>query len=294
MRCPVRPELHFSASNHEFFLLFQLIWWIYKYSSYYGKTFDLLFALLFIVSARDWVPSCLFWRTLSLRSRILLKIQNQAAGYYRHIFRPDTKSLINNWKQLKRRLQFKIKFSKVFYKHQIPPLISIFFAKDFVQNIFVSGPKNFVGERFGVSENIGYGKVLCIRKGCHLFRLKLFCLTLPKKSVGERFLCFEKFLASKIFMHRRGASRFCLTVSKKFVGETFDVVEIFQFGKKIWMRGGLSRFSVGVYLPHIAEKHCGGTLRCCRNVLVSKIFLEYRGIRILSNFFVWQCRKISW
>ena len=47
-------------------------------------------------------------------------------------------------------------------------------------------PKKFV-EHFGVSENFGYGKVLCIRELCHDFVSKFFCLTVPKNFVGETF-----------------------------------------------------------------------------------------------------------
>ena len=73
--------------------------------------------------------------------------------------------------------------------------------------------------------------------------------------------CFRKNLLSKIFMHRRGASRFCRnflshrTETKSFVKEPFCFPEIFWYRKK---------------------------------------FMDKRDITIFSrNFYVSQCRKLS-
>ena len=51
---------------------------------------------------------------------------------------------------------------------------------DFPSKLFVSVPKNLVGEPFGVSENFWYRKILCFRGLCHDFPWKIFCLTVPK------------------------------------------------------------------------------------------------------------------
>ena len=73
-----------------------------------------------------------------------------------------------------------------------------------VSKIFcLTGPKNFVRGPFCISENFGYRKILCIRRGYHYSPLKIFCLTIPKKFVGEPF-CFKKNLVSKILMPKRG------------------------------------------------------------------------------------------
>ena len=72
-------------------------------------------------------------------------------------------------------------------------MISIFYEKEgvsrlFVQTFCLTVPKNFVGERFSVSENLEYRKILRIRwGGCHVSPPKTLCLTVPKKIVGESF-----------------------------------------------------------------------------------------------------------
>ena len=54
-------------------------------------------------------------------------------------------------------------------------------------------PKKFVGEHFGASKNFGYRKILCIRRGYHYFPWKLLCLTVPKNFVREPFYVSEIF-----------------------------------------------------------------------------------------------------
>ena len=107
--------------------------------------------------------------------------------------------------------------------------------------------KNFVGEPFGVSENFGYRKFLCIRRRYHYFPLKIFCLTAPKNIVGEYFNVLRKFGLSKNFMDKRGG------------------------------REGVSRFSIENFLSHGAEKYRGGTLQYFRKIGISKNFMDKRG-----------------
>ena len=67
-------------------------------------------------------------------------------------------------------------------------------------------PKNFVGEDFGVSENLGYRKFLCIRErgGVSRFSVENFCHTVPKNFVGEQFGVSEIFVYRKFLCIRRG------------------------------------------------------------------------------------------
>ena len=69
----------------------------------------------------------------------------------------------------------------------------------FRQNCFVSLPKNFVGEPFGVSENFWYRKSFWIRGGEYQdFPSKIFCLTVPKNFVVETFCAvFQKISGSE-------------------------------------------------------------------------------------------------
>ena len=70
---------------------------------------------------------------------------------------------------------------------------------DFLSKFFcLKVPKNFVEKPFGVSENFGYGKILCIRRGYHDFLSKFFCLKVPKNFVGEPFSASENFGYRKI------------------------------------------------------------------------------------------------
>ena len=70
--------------------------------------------------------------------------------------------------------------------------------------------EKFRGEPFNVSENFGYRKILCIRKGYHYSPLKIFCLTVPKNFVGKPFNVSENFGYRKILCVRRGFHYFLL------------------------------------------------------------------------------------
>ena len=107
-------------------------------------------------------------------------------------------------------------------------------------------PKNFVGEHFGVSENFGYRKILCIREGGVITFLsrKLFVTQYQKFRWGT-FRCIGKFRVSKKFLHQRGrgyhisqSKTFCHTVPRNFVGEHFGVSESFGYRKILCIREG--------------------------------------------------------
>ena len=112
---------------------------------------------------------------------------------------------------------------------------------DFSFNFFcLTVPKNFVGEHFGVSENFGYRKNLCIREGVGITFLRRKLLSQCTEIFHWRTLwCFKKILLSKIFMHRKGASRFCRnllsdrTETKSFVMEPLCFPENFWYQKKL-------------------------------------------------------------
>ena len=118
----------------------------------------------------------------------------------------------------------------------------------FVQNFWSHSTENFIGEHFGVSENFGYRKILCIREGrgggsITFLRRKLFVtqyrkILLGNTSVFQKISGIEKFYASE---RGRGVSRspsktFCHTVPKNFVGEHFGVSENFVYRKILCIR----------------------------------------------------------
>ena len=84
---------------------------------------------------------------------------------------------------------------------------------------------------------LGYPKFLCLRRVCHDFPMRLFCLTVAKNCRGT-VLCFRRFLESKSFIDKKGGSRlgchinpskvFCLTVPIIFVGEPFSISVIWN------------------------------------------------------------------
>ena len=102
----------------------------------------------------------------------------------------------------------------------------------FCRNFFVSVPKIFAGEPF--------------------------CAVFQKNSVSEKVYGWEgeyQDFPSKIF---------CLTVPKTSVGESFSVALI-SGTEKVWRRGGVWRFYVEKFLSHIAKKFRRGILYCCIN-----------------------------
>ena len=75
-------------------------------------------------------------------------------------------------------------------------------------------PKNFVGEHFGVSENFGYRKILCITEGrVSRSPSKTFCHTVPKNFFGEHFGVSEN------FMHKKGIS---LKISENYYCQMYS------------------------------------------------------------------------
>ena len=70
-------------------------------------------------------------------------------------------------------------------------------------------------------------------------------------------------------MSRFCVENFCLTVPKKFVGESFCAVFQKIYGSEKGKnfvdkrRGEVSKFSVEKFLSHSAEKFHRGTLLCC-------------------------------
>ena len=117
-----------------------------------------------------------------------------------------------------------------------------------------------------------------------------FCAVFQKNSGSEKLMDkkrgeFQDF-QSKIF---------CLTVPKISVGESFTVALISGI-EKVWIRegGGVSRFSVENFLSHSAENFRRGILYCCNNFGYRKV-LDKRGGGVsrfsVEKFFVSQCQK---
>ena len=109
--------------------------------------------------------------------------------------------------------------------------------------------KFLVGKKFTDKKRVGGGRY-------HDFPSKSFCLTVPKYFIGDHFGVSEKLFLSKIFKHRRVASRFCRnflshrTETESFVKEPFCFPEKFWYRKKIIDKSGhITIFSQNFYVP---------------------------------------------
>ena len=115
---------------------------------------------------------------------------------------------------------------------------------DFSFKIFyLTVPKNFVGEHFGVSEHFGYRKILCIRegrRGVSRFSVENFLSHSTEKYRWGTLRCFRKLRVSQNFMHKKG----------------------------------ISLNSVEIFLSHSADKIRRRTLLCFERILVSKFFRQ--------------------
>ena len=118
---------------------------------------------------------------------------------------------------------------------------------DFSFKIFcLTVPKNFVGEHFGVSENFGYRKILCIREGgVSRFSVENFLSHSTEKFRWGTLRFIRKFRVSKNFnaserggYHVCPSKTFCHTVPKNFFGEHFGVSENFAYRKILCIRRG--------------------------------------------------------
>ena len=127
-----------------------------------------------------------------------------------------------------------------------------------VENFLSHSAENFRGESFTVALISGTEKV-CKREGGYQdFPSKMYCLTVPKISVGNPLL-LHQFRVPKKFGEEGGyqdftSKMFCLTVPKISVGNPL-LLQYFGVSKKFGQEGGggVSRFSVENLLSHCAE-----------------------------------------
>ncbi len=135
---------------------------------------------------------------------------------------------------------------------------------------------------------INFGNRKSLEKGggeYQKFPSKIFCLTVPKISVGESFTVALIFGSENVWRKGREYQKFpskilCLTVPTKIsVGESF-IVALLSGIEKVWRRGGeVSRFSVNNFLSHSADENFRTRiLYCCINFGYRRS-LEERGGR---------------
>ena len=144
-----------------------------------------------------------------------------------------------------------------FLQTSIPPLTSIFYAKEGVSRFSVKNfrshsTEKFVREPLCISKKFFYRKFSCIGgRGHHGFAESFFVSQCRKISWGS-LRCFRKFRASKNFLHKKG----------------------------------VSRISVENFRSHSTKKYLWETLRCFRKFLLSKISMHRGGgITVSSKIF---------
>ena len=123
-----------------------------------------------------------------------------------------------------------------------------------LKNVCLPLPKNFAEEPFSVSENFWYRKKLGIRQGrASRFSVKIVLSHTAEKLrrgtlYGVTNFGYQKTLYLRRLCHDFLSKNFCLTVPKHFVEELFCAV--FQ---KIYGRGEVSSFSSEKFLSHCAK-----------------------------------------
>ena len=90
-------------------------------------------------------------------------------------------------------------------------------ASRFCQSLLSHSAKNFRGETFNVSEDLGHRLFLCINGQLHDFLSKNFCLSAVKYQMGAVFW-FKKIQLSKFFMHSLAVAGRVI----KFLSTLFD------------------------------------------------------------------------
>ena len=172
--------------------------------------------------------------------------------------------------------------------------------QDFPSKIFSLRAENFRRGIFNVAIISGIEKVW-IREGGVTDLPSEFLSHCTEIIHWRTFWCFRKILLSKIFMHRRGASRFSRnffshrTETKSFVKEPFCFRENFWYRKKFMdKRGHITIFNRNFYVSvpktFVRKSYC-----FWENFWFQKNMDEKGGITFFRRkFLVSQCQKISW
>ena len=114
------------------------------------------------------------------------------------------------------------------------------------------------------------------------FPSKVFCLTVPKISVGESFTVAIISGIEKLWIRGRGEyhdfpSKFLSHRTKIFHWGTLRCFRKFGVTQNFMHKKGISLNPVGKFLSHSADKIRRRTLLCFERILVSKLFKQRRG-----------------
>ena len=194
-----------------------------------------------------------------------------------------------------------------FLQTSIPPLISIFYAKEglsrlFVQNFLSHGTEKFHWGTLPCIRKFGYRKILCIREGDITFLRRKLLSHITEKFRWGTLRCFRHFRVSQNFMHKKGLS---LNSVEQFFSHSADKIRrrtLLCFARilvsKIFKqrRGEASRFCRKFFYLTGPKKFRQGTILCFRKFLVGKknLWIRRGGITIFRRkFFVSLYQNIS-
>ena len=189
---------------------------------------------------------------------------------------------------------------KEFLQTSIPPLISVLYAKEYhdfpLKNLCLTVPKNSAEEPFCVSENFWYRKMLGIREGAGITIFLQNCF-IPSVLCFRKLPLAKKFMDKREGeVSRFPLKIFCLTVPKKFVGEPFRV-SLIRVSKNFMLKRLMSRFFVNFFVSQYRKTLQGvPSVPCFGKFPVANKCMDKKGgsIKIFRRkIFVSQCRKIS-
>ena len=127
-----------------------------------------------------------------------------------------------------------------------------------LSTVFVSQCQNNCGEPSNDSKKLGHPKILCTKDEFNDIPWINFSLRVPKNFMGERFCVWENF----------------------------------QYGKKLWRRRGVTFFRRELFVQN-RRRTSWANPPVFQNCSGITNFLDNRGNRILSNFFVPHRQKSS-
>ena len=173
--------------------------------------------------------------------------------------------------------------------------------QDFPSKIFSHSAEKLRRGTVECFTNFGYRKTLGKRGGgVSRFSLEDFVSLLRNISLENTLVVQKKFL-SKIFLHRREGitvlSEFFVSQDRneKLCKGTLLVSGNFLVTKKIYGYEGAYHDFKSKFLSHNAENFRKESLLFFRKFLVSKSFMDEKGVSCFSVENFWsQCRKISW
>ena len=170
---------------------------------------------------------------------------------------------------------------------------------NFPSKIFcLTVPETFVREPHCFWEKFRFQKVLWMKTGVSRFPVGKFWSHSAEKFRGHPFIVSENLgyrtILCIIWVSQFSVETFLSHSAETFRGHSFNVSENWGYRTILCIRG-VSQFSVESFLSHSVEKFRGHPFKVSENLGYRKVICLLGGItKFRQNFFVSQCRNISW